>query len=48
MDFLAWTGGISGNFGSAGAALRPLGARRMKIVSQCRERARWVYTRLRF
>jgi hypothetical protein len=31
------SGEISGNFGSAGAALRLLGALRMKIVSQCRE-----------
>lgn len=31
------SGGISGNFGGIGANLRPLGARRMKTVSQCRE-----------
>jgi len=33
------SGGISGNFGGAGADLRPLGTLRMKIVSQCREQA---------
>jgi hypothetical protein len=32
-------GGISGNFGGAGADLRPLGTLRMRIVSQCREQA---------
>ena len=42
------SGGISGNFGGAGADLRPLGALRMKIVSQCREQARWVYNSSRF
>jgi hypothetical protein len=36
------SGEISGNFGGAGAALRPLGALQMKIVSQCREQAGWV------
>jgi hypothetical protein len=36
------SGGISGNFGGTGADLRPLGALRMKTVSQCREQAGWV------
>ena len=31
------SGGISDNFGGAGADLRALGALRMKVVSQCRE-----------
>jgi hypothetical protein len=31
------SGGRSGNFGGAGADLRPLATLRMKIVSQCRE-----------
>jgi hypothetical protein len=35
------SGGISGNFGGTGADLRPLGALRMKTVSQCREQAGW-------
>ena len=30
-------------FGGAGSDLRLLGAIQMKIVSQCREQARWVY-----
>jgi len=36
------SGGISGNFGGAGEDPRPLGALRMKIVSQCREQAGWA------
>jgi hypothetical protein len=42
------SGGISGNFGGAGSALGPSSAVRMRIVSQCREQAGWVYDRCRF
>jgi hypothetical protein len=41
------SGGISGNFGGAGADLRLLGALLMKIVSQCREQEEWVQDRHR-
>jgi hypothetical protein len=40
--------GYRGNFGGAGSDLGPLGAIRMRIVSQSREPAGWVYDQCRF
>jgi hypothetical protein len=37
------SGGISGNFRRCWCGSQTVGALQMKIVSQCREQARWVY-----